>query len=117
MVARLFFILMKNYFLLLTLLCLSLSAPTFGLTKAKNKSPEKGETSQRVAHGVRPAVGYKKRVPDAGDVKIGRGEGQRDRSVCSPCRVNVPVPMSRLEAEKSAGRWYKPQKKCSFFIH
>ena len=38
------------------------------------KSLRKGETSQRVAHGVRPAVGYKKRTPDAGDLKIGRGE-------------------------------------------
>ena len=49
-------------------------APTLGVTKAKNKSLRKGETSQRVAHGVRPAVNYKKRTPDAGDVKIGRGE-------------------------------------------
>ena len=51
-----------------------LGAPTLGVTKAKNKSLRKGETSQRVAHGVRPAVDYKKGTPDAGDVKIGRDE-------------------------------------------
>ena len=49
-------------------------APTLGATKTSKKSLRKGETSQRVAHGVRPAVGYKKRTPDAGDLKIGRGE-------------------------------------------
>ena len=72
-------------------------APTLGVTKAKNKSLRKGETSQRVAHGVRPAVGYKKRELDAGDVKIGRGEASfrvRGTGTGGPCRANVSVPLS-----------------------